>query len=231
MRAPRERWREAYRDAPHIVDAFARAEARDGAIASALGALLPGSPSRLLEVGAGSGLFAALFAPRAARYVAVEPEEALLALAHQRLRDCENARIVRARAEALPFPDGSVDAVIALWVLAHLAPRTRELALREARRVMHPQSAGLFVVESGVVSEFQTLRRFSGADPARELAPLLAAGGEIVARVASRLTFESADEARDVVGYLCGEPVRAALTRAPSAVIGHEAAIVRFRPC
>jgi ubiquinone/menaquinone biosynthesis C-methylase UbiE len=83
----------------------------------------------VLDLGGGNGLLAralggsAVVADRAG-YVTTAPRPA-----------------VRADAEAIPFREGSFDAVAALWMLYHLPdPRT---ALREAARVLRP--GGTFV--------------------------------------------------------------------------------------
>ena len=99
--------------------------AQDPRIARALlDALGPGA-RRVLNVGAGSGSYE----PRDGReVVAVEPSPVMRAQ-----RPAGAAPCVDARAEALPFPDGSFDAAMAVFSDHHWADRAA--GLRELRRV------------------------------------------------------------------------------------------------
>ncbi|MEU5870936.1 class I SAM-dependent methyltransferase [Glycomyces sp. NPDC047369] len=76
------------------------------AVAWALGAA-PGP--RVLDLGAGTGKLTAVLAAAGADVVAVEPDESMLA---RLLHDHPELRAVRGSAEAIPLPDGSVDAVL-----------------------------------------------------------------------------------------------------------------------
>jgi SAM-dependent methyltransferase len=78
----------------------------------------------VLNVGAGTGSYE----PRDREVVAVEPSAVMCAQ-----RPAAAARVVRARAEALPFPDGSFDATMAVLSDHHWLDRPR--GLRELRRV------------------------------------------------------------------------------------------------
>jgi SAM-dependent methyltransferase len=64
---------------------------------------------RVLDLGAGTGKLTALLAERGADVTAIEPDEAMLAELRRRL---PSVRAVGAPAEAIPLPDGSVDAVL-----------------------------------------------------------------------------------------------------------------------
>jgi SAM-dependent methyltransferase len=64
---------------------------------------------RVLDLGAGTGKLTALLAALGMNVTAVEPDEAMLAeLRHQ----VPSARALHGPAEAIPLPDGSVDAVL-----------------------------------------------------------------------------------------------------------------------
>lgn len=105
---------------------YARGRRPDPRIAAQLTAAL-GDARSVLNVGAGTGSYE----PPDRRVVAVEPSAVMLA---QRPHGAATA--VQARAEALPFPDQSFDAVMAVLTLHHWADRARGLAecARVARR-------------------------------------------------------------------------------------------------
>lgn len=87
---------------------------------------------RVLEVGCGTGAFAAALAEReAARVWAVDAEPAMLEVARARVPGDVGLR--PGRAEALPFRDGWFERAV-LRLVVHLVDRTR--ALPELRRVL-----------------------------------------------------------------------------------------------
>ncbi len=97
---------------------------------------LLGSPSRLLDVGCGTGRFAALASARlGGRVWAVDPSEAMLAQARSQPG---GARVgwKRAGAERLPFRDGWFDGVH-LHLVLHVLD-DRPAALAELARVVAP---------------------------------------------------------------------------------------------
>lgn len=97
--------------------------------------------ARVLDVGAGDGNLAASLAGMGLTgVVGVEYQPELLALHPQR------ERTVAGSAEALPLPDGSMDAVVVMDVLHHLVPAQLPGALAELHRVLRPGGA-LFVCE------------------------------------------------------------------------------------
>jgi SAM-dependent methyltransferase len=95
----------------------------DPRIARAIGAAL-GDARTVLNVGAGAGSYE----PREMKVVAVEPSIEMI-----RQRAPGSAPAVRARAEALPFRDGSFDAALAVLTLHHWGDWQRGLV--EMRRV------------------------------------------------------------------------------------------------
>jgi SAM-dependent methyltransferase len=95
----------------------------DARIAGLIDAAL-GDAVDVVNIGAGTGNYE----PAGRRVVAVEPSEAMIA---QRRPDA--ARVVRARAEALPFADRSFDAAMAVWTLHHWSDW--RAGVREMRRV------------------------------------------------------------------------------------------------
>jgi len=105
---------------------YARGRRSDPRIAARLTAALADAQS-VLNVGAGAGSYE----PPDRRVIAVEPSAVMIAQ-----RPPGAARAVQARAEALPFPDRSFDATMAVLTLHHWADRDGGLAecARVARR-------------------------------------------------------------------------------------------------
>jgi ubiquinone/menaquinone biosynthesis C-methylase UbiE len=99
--------------------------------------LLAGLAGRVLEVGAGNGLNFPHYPATVTEVLAIEPEPYLrrlaLAAASQALVPI---RVVDGTAEALPAPDGAVDAVVASLVLCTVTDLDQALA--ETRRVLRP---------------------------------------------------------------------------------------------
>ncbi|HEX6945910.1 MAG TPA: methyltransferase domain-containing protein [Acidimicrobiia bacterium] len=109
------------------------------------------SGSRVLDVGTGTGVAAAVAAERGAFVVGIDFSEAMITKARQLLPKLD-FRV--ANAEALPFDDGSFDAVISNGVLHHLGQPGR--ALSEAHRVL--DSSGSVVCS--IWAEPQSLEAF-----------------------------------------------------------------------
>jgi SAM-dependent methyltransferase len=140
----------------------------------ALEALAEIAPVRVLEVGCGTGWFAARVRDElGAEVVAVDQSERMAELARGRRLD---ARV--ADAQALPFSDRSFDGVAANWMLYHVPDL--DLGLAEIARVLRP--GGRLVAAT------------NGADHLLELWELV--GGTDV-RVGRELTFaaENGEEA------------------------------------
>jgi len=87
---------------------------------------------RVLDLGAGTGKLTALLAELGADVTAVEPDEAMLAELRRRL---PSVRALHGPAEAIPLPDGSVDAVLCAQSIHWFDMRR---ALPEIARVLLP---------------------------------------------------------------------------------------------
>jgi ubiquinone/menaquinone biosynthesis C-methylase UbiE len=125
------------------------------AAAQAIAGAAPGS---MLELGCGTGLFAA-------RVLRENPQAVVLATdLSQRFVELTAARGVpaqRADAQRLPFWDASFDVVAALWMLYHVPDLHRGLA--EVRRVLRP--GGLFVAVTNGDAHTAALRVDAGGAP------------------------------------------------------------------
>ncbi|HEY7630432.1 MAG TPA: methyltransferase domain-containing protein [Thermoleophilaceae bacterium] len=98
-----------------------------------LDAALVRGGGRLLDVASGPGYVAARAAERGAEVVGVDMADAMLALARASYPEIE---FRHADAEALPFPDGSFDAVVANFLVLHLG--RPEQVISEFARVIAP---------------------------------------------------------------------------------------------
>ena len=121
----------------------------------ALDAVVAAAPARMLEVGCGTGAFAA-------RVLEALPDVDLVAIDQsERFVELTSARGVTAHvgdAQALPFADSSFDLVAAMWMLYHVPDLHRGLA--EVRRVLRP--GGTFVAVTNGDEHVGELRRAVG---------------------------------------------------------------------
>jgi SAM-dependent methyltransferase len=126
-----------------IYDCIAAASEREG-LAARRRELLTDARGRVLEVGAGTGLNLEHYAEEIEELVLVEPERAMVRKLEQRLSEIgRRAKIVEARAEALPFTDAAFDTVVCTLVLCSVDDPVR--ALDELRRVVRPDGSLLFL--------------------------------------------------------------------------------------
>jgi len=124
----------------------------------ALAEIVTAAPGRVLEVGCGTGAFAA-------RIQHALPEAELIATdQRQRFVELTRERGVTARladVEDLPYDDGSFDVVAAMWMLYHVPDLHRGLA--EIARVLRP--GGLLVAATNGDDHLADLRREAGGPP------------------------------------------------------------------
>ena len=81
-------------------------------------ALLSTARGRVVEIGAGTGLNAALYPDGITKLILTEPDAAMRdKLEHRLERHGRDARILDAPADRLPFEDASVDTVVSTLVL------------------------------------------------------------------------------------------------------------------
>jgi SAM-dependent methyltransferase len=124
----------------------------------ALDWLVPPDATAVLDLAAGTGAVTRLLIGRAARVVAVEPDERMRAVLAAR---CPEAEVLEGRGEDIPLTDASVDAVVIASAWHWLDP---ERAVPEIVRVLRPGgSLGVIWVsrDSRVpwVAEFNALMR------------------------------------------------------------------------
>lgn len=223
-----ERWHLAYDAAPEIFEAFCRAEDPEGRVTRRLLELMDLKGRTLLELGCGTGRLGEALASKAGGYVGLDASRPMLARAQA--GKWRGAALIQARGEALPLRDGSMDAIIAAWVLVNLPPRSSERILNETRRVLRPSGGGLWLVESLGGTEFQELRaKRAEVEETRTRRLVEVEGFREMARVRTRVQFASEAEAEQVLGHLCGEAVRQRLRSSPRKWIEH-GALILHRP-
>jgi SAM-dependent methyltransferase len=98
----------------------------------ALDWLIPPDATAVLDLAAGTGVVTRLLIGRAARVVAVEPDERMRAVLAAR---CPEAEVLAGRGEDIPLPDASVDAVVIASAWHWLDP---DRAVPEIARVLRP---------------------------------------------------------------------------------------------
>jgi ubiquinone/menaquinone biosynthesis C-methylase UbiE len=132
--------------------------------------LLRAARGVVLELGAGTGAnldHLDVLAPAVTRWIAAEPTAPMLDRLHRRVEVVGGAHaidveVLRAPAEALPLPDGSVDTVVSTLVLCTVGDLDRTLA--EVRRVLRP--GGQLLVLEHVAATGTALRAQRVAAPA-----------------------------------------------------------------
>ena len=99
------------------------------------------SPSRVLDVGCGTGRLAVLIKQRHPNVdvVALDPDARALAKGLRKARQADvSIHFDRGFADALPYPDGSFDRVFSSAMFHHLERDEKSRALHEIRRVLKP---------------------------------------------------------------------------------------------
>ena len=117
-------------------------------------------PLRVIDLGAGTGKLTATLIRLGAEVTAVEPDPKMLAVLRRDMADMASVRVRSGRAEEIPMPDGSVDAVVAGQAL-HWFDLDR--ALPEIARVLSPGGvlAGLWNVDDDRVDWVADLAKIS----------------------------------------------------------------------
>ncbi|WP_214321506.1 class I SAM-dependent methyltransferase [Nonomuraea sediminis] len=164
------------READHY-DRTRGGDARAAAAATAIEELLPDSARVLADIACGTSIVTSRLAVPGRRVVGVDRSAGMLAVARTRVD------VVRGDALALPFADGSLDAVTMIWLLHLLRPGTVAAAVREARRVLRPGGLLITTVDKND-AVFAT-----GCDVAAVLGPVrVSAPSDALDRVAEGFT-------------------------------------------
>ncbi len=193
-------------------DALISAEDVDGALPAALDRLVRVDGAVIADVGAGTGRFARLLAPRAKHVHLIDRAAPMLDVARERLaRDALTRTSLHvADARALPLPDASVDLAVAGWVFGHFPHwmpddwRSEVLgALSEMRRVVRP--GGSIVIVETLGTGHETPRKHEKLDP--YFAWLMEEQGFSQTILRTDYAFQDVETAARICGAFFGEPL------------------------
>jgi ubiquinone/menaquinone biosynthesis C-methylase UbiE len=122
--------------------------------------LNPADGRRVLDVGCGDGALATALSRRGARVTGLDADPRMLTAARDRaLAESVEVDLVNGQAEALPFPDGAFDDVVAVTVLCFV--QRADHAIAEMARVLRP-GGRLVIGELSRWSFWAAIRRIRG---------------------------------------------------------------------
>jgi ubiquinone/menaquinone biosynthesis C-methylase UbiE len=128
----------------HILPGLTDLAMRNEAARAERAQWVPLAVGEVLEVGAGSGLNFAHYAPGVSRLFALEPSDALRRMAARRAERAPCAvEFMAASAETIPLASESVDTVVTTWTLCTIHDAGR--ALHEIRRVLRRDGRLIFI--------------------------------------------------------------------------------------
>jgi SAM-dependent methyltransferase len=177
------------------------------------------SGDRVLDVGMGTGLLAELAAGRAAHYDGVDFSGAMLARAARKIaaRQAGNVSLRWGDARALPFADGTFDAVVSSFMLPHFPRPEKVVVLGEMLRVLRPGGRlGLFGAQGEVAPMFSTrsdLERWLSAAGALDIA--VEARDDVYRIVCARKPDHGIRRPAGAPGILSGTGGQRGLRRSP----------------
>jgi ubiquinone/menaquinone biosynthesis C-methylase UbiE len=106
--------------------------------------LLASAEGAVIELGAGTGLNVELYPEAVTGLVFTEPDQHMRRRLQRRVEALDRpAEVVKASAEALPFPDGTFDTAVVTLVLCSVPDQ--QAALSEIARVLKPNGRLLFL--------------------------------------------------------------------------------------
>lgn len=185
---------------PRTYEIENRAVDREGIIDDAIEQVTGGlTGRRVLDVGCGAGFHLPRLARDAAWVLGIEPHPPLVPLAAARVAGLPAAGVVRAGAQQLPLPDGSVDVVHARW--AYFFGGGCEPGLQQARRVLAPGGTIVIVDHDVTASTFGVW--FRAAYPAYDpvgVQRFWDRSGFDTRRLVVRWTFDSRADLAAVLG-------------------------------
>jgi SAM-dependent methyltransferase len=193
-------------------------------------------PADVLEIASGTGVSTVALREKlaqATRIVATDLNEAMLAIAQEKLASAVNLECRHADAQALPFADAAFD-LVAIQFGVMFFP-DKPAAFAEARRVLKPGGSLLFsvwgemnanpfaeIANATAIKFFPDnppkfyLTPFGYADPARVRADLRAGGFSDATHETVRFESEVADWRHFAQGAIYGNPMIADIQASPT---------------
>lgn len=159
---------------------------------AAIGKLVTVAGLDLVDVGCGGAANSRELVRHGARVVGIEPDP-IQAEKNRQADPVAGLDLREGRAEELSLPDNSVDGVFFFRSLHHVPIEAMDTALREAVRVLKPQTGFLCVVEPGMTgSHFEVMSPFHDETKVRTKAQ------EALGRLASDGLFDKVSRHRFV---------------------------------
>jgi ubiquinone/menaquinone biosynthesis C-methylase UbiE len=168
-------------DRPEDVRRFVFVERRDIVLE-----MTPARPGRVLDIGAGPGVFTRQLLDRGASCWVVDLSSQMVATARRQFAGKPGAMFIVGDIDRLPFADGSFDVALCVGVLQYLP--SIDVALRELARVVTP-GGKIIVTFPNEASPLNRLHQ-GAVHVARRLGPFLKRNGA-AAEDPSRLTFRA----------------------------------------
>ncbi len=197
---------ESYYTKNIVYETFCDAEDKPGKILKILKKLIKNKI--VLDVGCGTGKYAALLSSFAKKYICLDVSSEQLKFAKEKVKS-GNVDFICSSAEKINLLDESIEVIISTWAVSTiLEVERRNKVLSELLRVLK-NGGSIFLVENDLVSEFEELR---GKDPvtgptkkyndwAKEK------GFESFQKIKTFFEFSSLKETKEVFMQIWGEKV------------------------
>ena len=187
---------------PEAYELLNRATDPDGRLTAAMWDIAPWDDRLVLDLGAGTGFFAPIFAERARHVFAVEPDDQLRCLAMERVTREQRAgvSVMTGSAERIFLADRSVDVVHARF--AYFWGPGCEPGLREVARVLRPGGAAFIIDNDDTQGAFAEWTGRSSTYPRGDQAAVeefWRSQGFDIERITVELRFASYEEFSRVV--------------------------------
>jgi len=196
----------SYYSEAEIYDIFSRREDAPAKIFKAILPIIQGKT--VLDLGCGTGKYAALFAEHTKKIFALDASAKEIDIARKRIY-FKNIDFIVADARKIPLKDKSVDIIFSAWVLGTIADDSHKaMVVEEMERVLKP-GGEIYLIENDTGGEFERIRGRT-KDPLKRTATYNKwLQKEMEFRVFKRFItyfrFTSGREAKQVIKSIWGE--------------------------